>query len=116
MNSIYRIRTDIEEFHISFFENVKRRVFNKTTWQVPRVRRIWKENIFKPIIKNNKDKWKAGLTTLQASIVELVLRKQFEKLGYKRQTNLSVFSYIYMVYVDLLSLVFKLKRRKESIK
>ena len=77
--------------------------------------KAWKENVFKPIIKNNKDKWKVGLTTLQASIVELVLRKQFEKLGYKRQTNLSVFSYIYMVYVDLLSLVFKLKRRKESI-
>ena len=77
--------------------------------------KAWKENVFKPIIKNNKDKWKVGLTTLQASIVELVLRKQFEKLSYKTQTNLSVFSYIYMVYVDLLSLVFKLKRRKESI-
>ena len=37
--------------------------------------KAWKGNVSKPILKNNKNKWKSGLTNYQVSLVELVLKK-----------------------------------------
>ena len=58
--------------------------------------RTRKENVFKPLIKDNKNKWKEGLTQFQVGLVELALKNQFLKLGYNLQTRPSVFSHFYL--------------------
>ena len=78
--------------------------------------RTWKENVFKPLIKDNKNKWKEGLTQFQVGLVELALKNQFLKLGYNLQTRPSVFSHFYLFFVSLISVVFKMKKQKESIR
>lgn len=78
--------------------------------------RAWKDNVFKPLIRNNKSKWVKGLTNYQAGIVELVLKKQFLKLGYPLLTKKKMYSFLSQFYVECVAQVFKIKRRKEAIK
>ena len=78
--------------------------------------RAWKDNVFKPLLKNNKSKWMQGLTNYQAGIVELVLKKDFLKLGYPLLTKNRFYSFFSQFYIECLFQVFKIKRRKEAIK
>jgi len=47
--------------------------------------RAWKENVFKPVVKNNTDKWKTGLSSFQIALVQQVVTFPFQELNYKKE-------------------------------
>ena len=56
----------------------------------------WKENIFKPVIKTNKEKWKKEFSSLQVSIIETGTRGLMDQLKYKRSKKPSGFVWLWI--------------------
>lgn len=44
----------------------------------------WKKNVFKPVLSENKEKWREGLSNSQVHLVELICTTAFSHLGYAR--------------------------------
>ncbi len=73
----------------------------------------WKGNVSKPILRNNKNKWKSGLSKYQVSLVELVLKKHFILLEYPIQGQNVLLAFIMQFYVYLITFIIRLKLNKK---
>ncbi len=49
----------------------------------------WKSNVFKPVMKNNANKWKTGLTSAQIQIVENICKDIFPETIYELSSHAS---------------------------
>ncbi len=78
--------------------------------------KAWKGNVSKPILKNNKNKWKSGLTNYQVSLVELVLKKHFILLGYPMENKVLFSAFLMKFYVGLIALLFRVKLKKQLVR
>jgi len=71
--------------------------------------RQWKENCFKPVISNNKNKWKNKLNRHQVLLVENICNKSFRNFGYKKSeywNEMGSFKKIYFIFLSFLFIFF----------
>jgi hypothetical protein len=77
----------------------------------------WKENVFKPVIKGNTQKWKKELSSTQVAKIEGGMEELMQKLGYDLSTRgMWVQKNILSIPIKLASAAYKFKSTKESIK
>ena len=63
----------------------------------------WKSNIFRPILSENKEKWRKELRKRQISLIELYLGPILKMLNYKLETQVKSMSYIIYNYFFIFS-------------
>lgn len=70
----------------------------------------WKNNLFNPLMKDNIDKWKKVLSKNQKTLIEYVLEKEMNLLGYTNMEVANSFykikNQIYKYFLDIAHLVY----------
>ncbi len=65
----------------------------------------WKENVFKPVMRDNVNKWKKALSKRQVIAIETICKEAFNALGYERSIpshELGLSGRVYRWYYNLM--------------
>lgn len=77
----------------------------------------WKENVFKPVMKDNTQKWKKELSPTQVAKIEGGIEVLMQQLGYELSTKGMWFQKnILSLPIKLASIAYKFKSDKDAIK
>jgi hypothetical protein len=90
---------------INFFQNSNEIVQGKE--------REWKENIFKPIMIENINKWKLSLSKRQIEVIELLLSNEMNQFNYKScssMNNLNIIKNSFMIlWISLANILYLMR-------
>jgi hypothetical protein len=104
-----KLDVSFEENMLSYHKSADKIVFDDE--------KSWKENVFKPIIKNNAQKWKRELTKTQVAKIEGGIESTMKKLGYTLSEDSNWFAKnILSLPVKLMSCAYAIKMKSEDIK
>ena len=70
----------------------------------------WKENVLKPVIKTNKQKWRTGLSPAQVRRIEAGIPGLFNKLNYDFDSKPSFARSLYGIFFNLLYSGYKMRK------
>lgn len=79
--------------------------------------KAWKENVFKPVMKGNTQKWKKELSPTQVAKIEGGIEQLMLELGYELSTSKMWFQKnILSIPIRLASLAYRYKQDKDALK
>ena len=95
------------------FDNEMLEYYKKADEVIVGEEKEWKQNLYRPIMNGNVDKWQNELTAHQIKTIEVVLEKEMKTLGYKKLSNSpsvqNISNFFFKCVIDFMSFIYKIK-------
>ena len=95
------------------FDNGMLEYYKKADEVIVGEEKEWKQNLYRPIMNGNVDKWQDELTTDQIKTIEVVLEKEMKALGYQKLSNLPLLQNINNLFlkgiIECMSFIYKIR-------